>query len=43
MAGAVAKDDPNDLERLRSYLNQRAARRKTSAWQDLYAARTELP
>ncbi|MFD0267233.1 AAA family ATPase [Streptomyces sp. NPDC127106] len=39
LAGTAAKDAPEDLARLRRYLEQRAARRTSPAWQDLHAAR----
>ncbi|MEU8774206.1 AAA family ATPase [Streptomyces sp. NPDC048606] len=39
LAGTAAKDSPEDLARLRRYLEQRAARRTGAAWRDLYAAR----
>jgi MoxR-like ATPase len=42
MAGAVVKEDLADLDKLRSYLEQRVARR-SGPWKALYEARTELP
>ena len=39
LAGTAAKDNPEDLARLRRYLEQRAPRRQGAAWQDLHAAR----
>ncbi|HEY8479831.1 MAG TPA: AAA family ATPase [Spirillospora sp.] len=43
LAGAAAKDDENDLTRLRRYLEQQAAHRKGEQWRALYAARHRLP
>jgi MoxR-like ATPase len=43
LAGTAAKDDPDDLARLRRYLEQRAARRKGEQWRALHAARHLLP
>jgi MoxR-like ATPase len=43
MAGAVVKDDLEDLERLRRYLEHHGAKRKSNAWQAVVAARTALP
>jgi MoxR-like ATPase len=43
MAGAAAKDSAEDLARLRRYLEQRASKRKSRHWQDLYQARNLLP
>ena len=39
LAGTAAKDNPEDLARLRRYLEQRASRRHGAAWQELHAAR----
>ena len=39
LAGTAAKDDAEDLARLRRYLDQRVARRQGEAWRELYAAR----
>ena len=43
LAGAVVKEDRSDLDKLRSYLEQRVSRRTGAAWRALYEARTELP
>lgn len=43
LAGAAAKDDPEDLRRLRRYLEQRAKGRAGAAWRALHAARHLLP
>ncbi|MEU6860949.1 AAA family ATPase [Glycomyces sp. NPDC046736] len=43
MAGAAAKDNAEDLARLRRYLEQKAAKRKGPQWQSLYQARNLLP
>ncbi len=43
LAGTAAKDNAEDLKRLRRYLEQRVARRSGEAWQSLYAARHLLP
>lgn len=39
LAGTAAKDSPEDLARLRRYLEQRVSRRKGPHWQALHAAR----
>ncbi|PZT77750.1 MULTISPECIES: ATP-binding protein [unclassified Streptomyces] len=39
LAGTAAKDSPDDLARLRRYLEQQAGRRRTPQWQALYDAR----
>ncbi|MGW5344019.1 AAA family ATPase [Streptomyces sp. HUAS TT3] len=39
LAGTAAKDNPEDLARLRRYLEQRAATHTGPAWRDLHAAR----
>jgi MoxR-like ATPase len=39
LAGTAAKDSPEDLARLRRFLEQEVARRKGGQWQELYAAR----
>ena len=41
LAGAALKDDPEDVARLRAYVEQRAGRRK-GAWRELYEARSRL-
>lgn len=43
LAGAAAKDDPEDMRRIRRYLEQRVARRKAASWRELYDARHRLP
>ncbi|MFC5751527.1 ATP-binding protein [Actinomadura rugatobispora] len=43
LAGAGAKDSPEDLARLRRYLEQQAPRRQGSQWKALHAARHLLP
>jgi MoxR-like ATPase len=42
LAGAAAKDNADDLVKLRRYLDQRVARRGGAAWRALYAARNLL-
>jgi MoxR-like ATPase len=39
LAGAAAKDNAEDLAKLRRYLDQRVAKRQGEAWRALYAAR----
>jgi MoxR-like ATPase len=41
LKGAALKDDPEDLARLRAYVEQRAARRK-GVWREIYEARDKL-
>lgn len=43
LAGAAAKDNAEDLKKLRRYLEQRASRRKGEHWQAFHAARHLLP
>jgi MoxR-like ATPase len=43
LAGTAAKDNTDDLAKLRTYLEQHAARRKGDQWQELYDARHRLP
>ncbi|MEH0936393.1 ATP-binding protein [Micromonospora psammae] len=43
LAGTAAKDDPEDLARLRRYLEQRVSRRRGAQWQALHDARHLLP
>lgn len=43
LAGAAAKDSPDDLAQVRRYLERQAARRDGEQWQALYAARHLLP
>jgi MoxR-like ATPase len=43
LAGTAAKDSPEDLARLRRYLEQQAPRRNGRQWKALHAARHRLP
>ncbi len=43
LAGTAAKDDPDDLARLRRYLEQQAPRKSGKAWKSLHDARFQLP
>ncbi|GAA2070648.1 AAA family ATPase [Actinomadura alba] len=43
LAGTAAKDNPDDLARLRRYLEQQARRRDGAQWKALHAARNLLP
>lgn len=43
LASSAIKDDPEDLKRLRRYLEQRVARRQGAVWRALYEARHRLP
>ena len=43
LAGAAAKDNPDDLKKIRRYIEQRASRRKGEHWQAFHAARHLLP
>jgi hypothetical protein len=43
LAGTAAKDNAEDLARLRRYLEQHASRRKGAQWQELHRARHLLP
>lgn len=43
LAGAAAKDNPEDLKKIRRYIEQRASRRKGEHWQAFHAARHLLP
>ncbi|ANZ39565.1 hypothetical protein BBK82_29460 [Lentzea guizhouensis] len=43
LAGTAAKDNADDLARLRRYLEQHAPRRKGKQWQELHRARHLLP
>lgn len=43
LAGTAAKDDPDDLARLRRYLEQQAPRKRGRAWKALHDARFQLP
>jgi hypothetical protein len=42
LAGAAAKDDKEDLARLRQYLEQRVAKRAGANWKAFYEARHRL-
>ncbi|MCB9592614.1 MAG: AAA family ATPase [Sandaracinaceae bacterium] len=43
LAGTAAKDDPEDLRRIRRYLEQRVKGKKGAHWKAFYAARHQLP
>ena len=43
LAGAAAKDNPDDLKKIRRYIEQRTSRRKGDHWQAFHAARHLLP
>ncbi len=43
LAGTAVKDDPDDLKKLRRYLDQRVAKRNGAMWRALYEARHRLP
>lgn len=43
LAGTAAKDNKDDLKRLRTYLEQRVGKRRGAEWQALYEARHNLP
>ncbi|MCQ0010681.1 hypothetical protein [Actinomadura madurae] len=43
LAGTAAKDSPDDLARLRRYLERQAAHRGGEQWEALHAARHLLP
>jgi MoxR-like ATPase len=43
LAGTAAKDSPDDLKKLRRYLEQRVGHRRQPAWRALYEARHKLP
>ncbi|GAB2922469.1 MoxR family ATPase [Micromonospora polyrhachis] len=43
LAGTAAKDDPEDLARLRRYLEQQASRRDGPQWKAFHEARNLLP
>jgi MoxR-like ATPase len=42
LAGTAVKDNPDDLKRLRAYLEQRVSGRKGPVWRELYEARNLL-
>ena len=43
LAGAAAKDNADDLKKLRRYIDHRAGKRKGAHWKAFYAARHRLP
>jgi MoxR-like ATPase len=43
LAGAAAKDNPDDLKKIRRYIEHRAAKRKGDHWRAFHAARHLLP
>jgi MoxR-like ATPase len=43
LAGAAAKDNADDLKKIRRYIEQRASRRKGEHWKAFHAARHLLP
>jgi MoxR-like ATPase len=43
LAGTAAKDNPEDLKKLRRYFEQRVSKRKGEAWREFYEARHLLP
>lgn len=43
LAGTAAKDDPEDLRRIRRYLEQRVKTKDGPHWRELYEARHRLP
>ncbi|MEY4561189.1 MAG: hypothetical protein RLZZ618_466 [Pseudomonadota bacterium] len=43
LAGAAAKDNPDDLVKIRRYIEHRAAKRKGEHWKAFHAARHLLP
>jgi len=43
LAGAAAKDNPEDLAKIRRYIEHKAAKRKGEHWRDFHAARHLLP
>jgi MoxR-like ATPase len=43
LAGAAAKDNADDLKKIRRYIEQRASRRKGEHWRAFHAARHLLP
>jgi len=43
LAGAAAKDNPDDLKKIRRYMEQRASKRKGAHWKAFHAARHLLP
>jgi len=43
LAGTAVKDNPEDLKKLRRYLEQRVGKRSGAAWKAFYEARHRLP
>ncbi len=43
LAGAAAKDNPDDLKKIRRYIENKTAKRQGEHWRDFYAARHLLP
>lgn len=43
LSGTAVKDDPEDLRRIRRYLDQRVKRKKGAHWKAFYEARHRLP
>jgi len=43
LAGAAVKDDPEDLKKLRRYIEQRVVKREGKPWKEVYEARKILP
>lgn len=43
LAGAAAKDNPDDLTKIRRYIDNKAAKRQGEHWRAFYAARHLLP
>lgn len=43
LTGTAVKDDPEDLRRIRRYLEQRVRKKKGAHWEELYEARHRLP
>ena len=43
LAGTAAKDNADDLKRIRRYLEQRAKAKKGQHWREFYEARQLLP
>ena len=43
LAGAAAKDNPDDLKKIRRYIENKAAKRQGDHWRDFHAARHLLP
>ena len=43
LAGTAAKDNADDLKKIRRYLEQRVSKRQDAHWRALYEARHLLP